>query len=53
MFITHSLEVSQFTGEKKLSETEFANLATLGLTAFGMTMVLLNLHNSGLFPIGA
>jgi succinate-acetate transporter protein len=36
-----------------LSETKFANPATLGLMAFGMTTVLLNLHNSGLFPIGS
>ena len=36
-----------------MSETKFANPATLGLMAFGMTTVLLNLHNSGLFPIGS
>ncbi len=53
MFITHSLEVSEITGEKILSETKFANPATLGLMAFGMTTVLLNLHNSGLFPLGS
>jgi len=29
-----------------------ANPAPLGLTAFGMTTVLLNLHNSGLFSLG-
>ncbi len=30
-----------------------ANPAPLGLTAFGMTTVLLNLHNAGFFPISA
>lgn len=29
-----------------------ANPAPLGLMAFGMTTVLLNLHNAGLFPLG-
>jgi len=29
-----------------------ANPAPLGLMGFGMTTVLLNLHNSGLYPIG-
>ena len=29
-----------------------ANPAPLGLMGFGMTTVLLNLHNAGLFPIG-
>lgn len=29
-----------------------ANPAPLGLMGFGMTTVLLNLHNSGLFPLG-
>ncbi len=30
---------------------EFANPAPLGLMGFGMTTVLLNLHNAGLWPI--
>ena len=30
-----------------------ANPAPVGLLAFGLTTVLLNLHNSGLFPIGS
>jgi succinate-acetate transporter protein len=30
-----------------------ANPAALGLLGFGMTTVLLNLHNAGLFPLGA
>lgn len=30
-----------------------ANPAPLGLLGFGMTTVLLNLHNAGLFPIGS
>lgn len=36
-----------------MSETEFANPASLGLMGFGITTVLLNLHNSGLFPLGS
>jgi succinate-acetate transporter protein len=36
-----------------MSESKYANPATLGLMGFGMTTVLLNLHNSGLFPIGS
>ena len=30
-----------------------SNPAPLGLMAFGMTTVLLNMHNAGLFPLGA
>ncbi len=30
-----------------------ANPAPLGLLGFGMTTVLLNLHNAGIFPLGA
>ena len=30
-----------------------ANPASLGLMGFGMTTVLLNLHNAGLFPLGS
>ncbi len=36
----------------KLSDNT-ANPAPVGLLAFGLTTVLLNLHNSGLFPIGS
>ena len=32
-------------------ENELANPAPLGLTGFGMTTVLLNLHNAGLFEL--
>ena len=32
---------------------KLANPAPLGLTAFGMTTVLLNIHNAGFFPLGA
>jgi succinate-acetate transporter protein len=32
---------------------KLANPAPLGLLGFGMTTVLLNLHNSGLFPLGS
>lgn len=31
-------------------EKQFSNPAPLGLAAFGMTTVLLNIHNAGLFP---
>lgn len=31
-------------------ETKLSNPAPLGLTAFGMTTVLLNIHNAGFFP---
>jgi len=34
-------------------ETKLANPAPLGLMGFGMTTVLLNLHNAGLFPLSA
>ena len=37
-------------GENNMSE-KLANPAPLGLLAFGMTTILLNLHNAGLFPI--
>ncbi|EJC2898210.1 acetate uptake transporter, partial [Salmonella enterica subsp. enterica serovar Infantis] len=35
-----------------MNNTEFANPAPLGLAAFGMTTVLLNLHNAGFFAMG-
>ena len=38
--------------EVKISETT-ANPAPLGLLAFGITTVLLNLHNAGLFAMGS
>ena len=34
-------------------ETKLANPAPLGLMGFGMTTVLLNIHNAGLFPLSA
>lgn len=34
-------------------ETKLANAAPLGLMGFGMTTVLLNIHNAGLFPLSA
>jgi succinate-acetate transporter protein len=42
-------EVSEVTSKIKDST---ANPAPLGLMGFGMTTVLLNLHNAGLFPLG-
>ncbi len=35
----------------KLSENKLANPAPLGLMGFGMTTVLLNIHNAGFFPM--
>lgn len=35
-----------------VKKDQTANPAPLGLLAFGMTTVLLNLHNAGLFPLG-
>src|SRR5512135_282022 len=35
-----------------MEETKLANPAPLGLAGFGMTTVLLNIHNAGFFPIG-
>jgi len=32
------------------TENKLANPAPLGLMGFGMTTVLLNLHNAGFFP---
>ncbi len=40
------------TGEILVSE-KLANPAPLGLMGFGMTTVLLNIHNAGFFPISA
>jgi len=34
-------------------EEKLANPAPLGLMGFGMTTVLLNIHNAGFFPIGS
>ena len=36
-----------------MNETKVANPAPLGLLGFGMTTVLLNLHNAGLIPLSA
>jgi succinate-acetate transporter protein len=36
-----------------MMETKLANAAPLGLMGFGMTTVLLNIHNAGLFPLSA
>lgn len=34
-------------------DNKLANPAPLGLMGFGMTTVLLNIHNAGFFPISA
>jgi uncharacterized protein len=36
-----------------MDNTKFANPAPLGLMGFGMTTVLLNIHNAGFFPLSA
>jgi succinate-acetate transporter protein len=36
-----------------MAEDNLSNPAPLGLMGFGMTTVLLNIHNTGLFPINA
>ena len=54
------VEIVYKTGDEQIMETKetsnygkksrlTANPAPLGLTAFGMTTVLLNLHNAGFF----
>jgi hypothetical protein len=43
---------SGLKNEVRISETT-ANPAPLGLLAFGLTTVLLNLHNAGLFAMGS
>jgi succinate-acetate transporter protein len=47
LFLTFYLESST------MSNTTTANPAPLGLMGFGMTTVLLNIHNAGFFPIDA
>ncbi len=37
--------------ETQMSENKLANPAPLGLMGFGMTTVLLNIHNAGFFPM--
>nr|WP_229029200.1 acetate uptake transporter [Flavobacterium sp. SLB02] len=34
-------------------EKQLANSAPLGLLGFGMTTILLNIHNMGFFPVSA
>jgi succinate-acetate transporter protein len=43
-----TIHKEEFTMEEKL-----ANPAPLGLMGFGMTTVLLNIHNAGFFPVGS
>jgi len=42
---------NEAVGPMEVKDTT-ANPAPIGLLAFGMTTVLLNLHNSGIFPLG-
>jgi len=39
--------------EKEIVMEKYGNPAALGLTGFGMTTVLLNVHNAGLFELGS
>jgi len=41
------------TLKSKIMENKLANPAPLGLMGFGMTTVLLNIHNAGFFPLEA
>jgi succinate-acetate transporter protein len=41
------------TEKKALSDSKLANPAPLGLLGFGLTTVLLNLHNAGLFGMNS
>ena len=53
IFLLGGLTVQQQTTEASVNiKDTTANPAPLGLLAFGMTTVLLNLHNAGLFPLG-
>ena len=36
-----------------MNDVKLANPAPLGLMGFGMTTVLLNIHNAGFFPVGS
>ncbi|WP_268743551.1 acetate uptake transporter [Solidesulfovibrio carbinoliphilus] len=38
---------------RRIMEAKLANPAPLGLMGFGMTTILLNIHNAGFFPIGS
>jgi len=48
-------EIKQMDGEMLITRQEdmTSNPAPLGLMGFGMTTVLLNLHNAGLFELGS
>jgi uncharacterized protein len=49
-----SEETNQITNEMKMEiKDSTANPAPLGLLAFGMTTVLLNIHNAGFFPMNS
>jgi hypothetical protein len=38
---------------KPMESEKLANPAPLGLAGFGMTTILLNIHNAGFFPVGS
>jgi succinate-acetate transporter protein len=45
--------VNQNSIERGMVMSKLANPAPLGLLGFGMTTVLLNIHNAGLYPLGS
>lgn len=57
--VVPKIYMQQHSVKEKTSESEtvmadkLANPAPLGLLGFGMTTVLLNLHNAGLYPLGS
>jgi hypothetical protein len=48
----HHLERTDVTTESIIKDTS-ANPAPLGLIGFGMTTILLNIHNAGFFPVNS
>jgi uncharacterized protein len=48
-----SLNGTECDKSVKFMEQKLANPAPLGLMGFGMTTVLLNIHNAGFFPVSA
>ena len=53
LFSTAITYLNQIKGNIVSQLNNYANPAPLGLMGFGMTTVLLNIHNAGFFPISA
>lgn len=51
IFKKHTFETKPLM--KPIMNTKIANPAPLGLLGFGMTTILLNIHNMGFFPVSA